>query len=85
MRSEKEIKINRKYRYLHLKSYLVLHCENLKRNGVKSLSELRAAQTKCWDDLCGVCTVSQASTKRANEDLLQAAKVENVSNEEDFG
>ena len=86
MRSEKEIKINRKYKYLHLHSYLVLHSENLKRNGVKSLSELRAAaQTKCWDDLCGVCTVSQASTKRANEDLPQAAKVENVSNEEGSG
>ena len=86
MRSEKEININRKYIYLNLQSYLVLHSENLKRNGVKSLSELRAAaQTKCWDDLCGVCTVSQASTKRANEDLPQAAKVENVSNKEDFG
>ena len=86
MRSEKEIKINRKYIYLNLQSYLVLHSENLKRNGVKSLSELRAAaQTKCWDDLCGVCTVSQASTKRANEDLPQAAKVENVSNEEGSG
>ena len=32
-----------------------------------------------------LCTVSQASTKRANEALPQAAKVENVSNEEDFG
>ena len=87
MRSEKEIKNNSKYRYLHLQSYLVLHRENiLKRNGVKAPSELRAAaQTKCWDDLCGVCTVSQASTKRANEDLPQAAKVENVSNEEGSG
>ena len=86
MRSEKETQIKSKYRYLHLQPYLVLHRENIKRNGVKALSELRAAaQTKCWDDLCGVCTVSQASTKRANEDLPQAAKVENVSNEEGSG
>ena len=86
MRSEKEIKNNSKYRYLHLQPHFVLHRENIKRNGVKAPSELRAAaQTKCWDDLCGVCTVSQVSTKRANEDLPQAAKVENVSNEQDSG
>ena len=64
MISEKEIKNNGKYRYLHLQPHFVLHRENIKkRNGVKALSELRAAaQTKCWDDLCGVCTLHGLSS-----------------------